>query len=138
MPESTDSHTETDDTNRIKQIINRFADQLDESRLQLETESAGVAQAIDALRQALDQTEECLRDGQYEEVANLGYRDVCSAFIFLQRTMGAIHATALIRSSVISDIGGVAKLEFESIEPHVTKWFEARELKFPEDKCRES
>lgn len=122
------------DEARLREIIESFADQLDEVQLQLVIESAGVAQAIAALRKALDKTERCLRESDYAEVANLGYRDVSSEFIFLQRTMGAINDDAMKRSSVISDICCEAKLSFEVVEPHVMKWLEGRDLKFENDK----
>ncbi|MEM7782153.1 MAG: hypothetical protein AAF939_13190 [Planctomycetota bacterium] len=118
----------TVDEVRLRKIIESFAESLDEVQLQLVIQSAGVAQAIDALRKALDKTERCLRGGKYEEVANLGYRDVSSEFIFLQRTMGAINEDAMQRSSVISDICREAKLAYEVVEPHVMKWLEGRDL----------
>jgi len=121
------------DISRLNEIIESFADRLDEARFVLVIDSAGVAQAIDALRKALDKTEQCLKEEKYEEVASLGYSDVSSEFIFLQRTMGAINDKALRRSSVISDICLEAKLAYEVVEPHVVKWFEGRELKIPNE-----
>ena len=95
-------------------------------------ESAGVAKATDALRKALDKVEQCLDDKQYEEVANLGYRDVSSEFIFLQRTMAIIHDKSLERTRIVQDIAFEAKVAQEKVELLVTSLCKARGLKFDE------
>jgi hypothetical protein len=101
---------------RINQIIGEYATRLDELEEDLAIESAGVAQALAALRTALDRVDQCLKSRQYQEVANLGYRDVSSEFIFLQRTMGSLLRAAQQRSSVISEIAGDAQLAYEQRE----------------------
>ena len=118
--------TDIPEEDRINQVISDFAEPLDEANLALVIESAGVAQAINALRKALDNVEQCLNDRKYEEVASLGYGDICSEFIFLQRTMGAIHSKALERSSVVSEIACEAKVAFEKVERLVRKWSQSR------------
>jgi hypothetical protein len=104
---------------RVLDSIKRHAERLDEKETDLAIESAGVAQAVDSLRRALDQVEDRLKNRQYEAVANLGYRDVASEFIFLQRTMGSLLTAAHRRSSLISDIAGETRLCFEDVEPIV-------------------
>ncbi len=111
---------------RIKQIIINHSKCLDEISTRLAIESAGVAQAVDALRQALNKVEQCLNDRQYEEVANLGYRDVSSEFVFLQRTMGSLLTRAHERSSIVSEIAGDAKVAYEQVEPLVEQWLQDR------------
>ncbi len=64
------------ETDEIDQIVAGYADKLNDAYMALVIESAGVAQAVDTLRKALDKVEQCLNNRQYEEVANLGYRDV--------------------------------------------------------------
>jgi hypothetical protein len=46
-------------------------------------EVAGVAQAADDLRKALDVLDGLLDERKFEKAAALGYRDIASAFIFL-------------------------------------------------------
>ena len=65
------------------------------------------------------QIEDRLKNRQYEAVTNLGYRDVASEFIFLQRTMGSLLTAAHRCSSLISDIAGETRLSFEDVEPIV-------------------
>jgi hypothetical protein len=91
---------------RLSEAINRRSRELDDIEMTLAIESAGVAQAVDALRKALDKVEACLNNRQYQAVANLGYADVSSEFIFLQRTF-------------ISDIAGELELSYEVVEPLV-------------------
>jgi hypothetical protein len=79
------------DVGRVLDSIKRHAEKLDEMETDLAIESAGVAQAVDSLRRALDQVEDRLKDRQYEAVADLGYRDVASEFIFLQQSNARNH-----------------------------------------------
>lgn len=104
---------------RVAEAINRRSSELDDIEMTLTIESAGVAQAVDALRKALNKVEECLSKRQYEAVANLGYQDVSSEFIFLQRTMGSLLTAAHDRQRFIFDIAGEAKLAYEVVEPLV-------------------
>ena len=104
---------------RLKDTIDGRISALRDLDQQLVIESAGVAQALDALRKALDVVESRLVEKNYEEVADLGYRDVSSEFIFLQRTMGRLQSVAHELSSAISDIAGESSLSYEQVEPHV-------------------
>jgi hypothetical protein len=104
---------------RVTEAVNRRSSELDDVEMTLAIESAGVAQAVDALRKALDKVENCLNDRQYEAVANLGYEDVSSEFIFLQRTMGRLLTAAHDRQRFISDIAGETKLPYEVVKPLV-------------------
>ena len=113
--------TDKDEATRINRIIQDYSERLNEISTELLIESAGVSQAVDALRKALDKVEQCQKDRRYEEVANLGYRDVSSEFIFLQRTMGSLLTKSHERSSLISDIACEAKVAYENVEPLVEK-----------------
>jgi len=67
------------------------------------------------LRSALDKVEKCLDGQQYREVANLGYRDVSSEFIFLQRTMATINDKALARTRTIQEIAAESKVAYDDV-----------------------
>ncbi len=67
-------------------------------------EVVGVSQAVDALRKALDKVEVCLDERDFEKASNLGYRDVASEFIFLQRTLGGLQSSVLESQRFISDL----------------------------------
>ena len=55
-------------------------------------EVVGVSQSIGDLRKALDVLEGLLGERQFEKAAALGYQDIASAFIFLQRTLGGLQS----------------------------------------------
>ena len=78
---------------------------------------------------ALDKVESCLNSRQYEAVANLGYEDVSSEFIFLQRTMGSLLTAAHDRQHFISDIAGDTKLTHEIVEPLVEAEARSRDVR---------
>lgn len=64
----------------------------------------GVAQAIDQLKKALKKVEKCIGEHRYEKASEVGYRDVSSEFIFLQRCLGGLNSTALSKVKIIQDI----------------------------------
>ena len=113
---------------RVAEAIHCRSRELDDIEMTLAIESAGVAQAVDALRKALDKVEDCLNNRKYEAVANLGYEDVSSEFIFLQRTMGSLLTAAHDRQRFISDIAGEAKLPYEIVEPLVEAEARSRDV----------
>ncbi|XZE56048.1 hypothetical protein SH139x_002104 [Planctomycetaceae bacterium SH139] len=53
----------------------------------------------------------------YRAVDQLGYGEVASGFIFLQRVMGGMQMNDLRRSSTISDIAGDVGLTYEQVAP---------------------
>lgn len=116
-----ESKLNKDEADRVADAIKHRSEELSDIEMNLALESAGVAQAVDALRNALDQVEDRLKDRQYEAVANLGCRDVASEFIFLQRSMGSLLTAAHCRASLISDIAGATQLSYEAVEPLVAE-----------------
>ena len=82
---------------------------------------AGVAQAADEMRQALDVLEGLLDARAFERAAQLGYRDLSSAFVFLQRTLGALQRSEQDRSALVSELAVEMGCAWEEAEPHVTE-----------------
>lgn len=130
-------HSEPNKVNadRVCAIVEQRFEELDDIEMDLAIEAAGVAQAVDALRKALDLVEDRLKERKYETVANLGYRDVASEFIFLQRTMGSLLTAAHARQYFISEIAGEARLSYEVVKPLVEEEIRRRQL---QDDKRES
>jgi Cdc6-like AAA superfamily ATPase len=83
-------------------------------------EAAGVAQAAGDLRKALDALDGLLDERKFEKAAVLGYRDIASAFIFLQRTLGGLQSADLDRDAFTSSIAAQLHCAFEDAEPHVS------------------
>lgn len=82
-------------------------------------EVIGVAQAIGDIRNALDALDGILDERQFEKAAALGYHDITSAFIFLQRTLGGLQSAELNRHAFISSIAEELQCAHEDAEPIV-------------------
>lgn len=83
-------------------------------------EAAGVAQAAGDLRNALDALDGLLDEWKFEKAVALGYRDIASAFIFLQRTLGGLRSADLDRDAFTSSIVASLHCAFEDAEPHAS------------------
>ncbi|MGB3556458.1 MAG: hypothetical protein WBA25_17655 [Jannaschia sp.] len=83
-------------------------------------DAVGVAQAAGQLREALDAIDTCLGERRFEAAAALGYRDIASAFIFLQRTLGGLQTAEHRKHGLISDVAQKVRCTYEDVEPHVT------------------
>lgn len=82
-------------------------------------ETIGVAQASDQLRDALDAIDRALDDRRFEAAAGLGYGDIASAFIFLQRTLAGLQSAEHRRDALISDIAALTGQGYEDVAPRV-------------------
>ena len=83
-------------------------------------EVVGVSQSIGDLRKALDVLEGLLGERQFEKAAALGYQDIASAFIFLQRTLGGLQSADFNRHAFTSSIAEKLQCAYEDVEPHVS------------------
>lgn len=82
-------------------------------------EVVGVAQAIDALRAALKQVSATLDARQFEKVSALGYEQVASEFIFLQRTLGGLQGACLHKERLVQDLAVALRCPYEDVLPKV-------------------
>jgi hypothetical protein len=64
----------------------------------------GVAQALGQLKEALVKVDSCLDRREFEKASSLGYSDVSSEFIFLQRCLGGLNDTVGKKQKLIQDI----------------------------------
>lgn len=80
---------------------------------------AGVAQAAHEMRVALDTLDGLLDERRLEKAAALGYRDIASAFVFLQRALGALQTVDHDLSALVSEVAGAMRSTYEDAEPHI-------------------
>lgn len=80
---------------------------------------SGVSQALDDLRQALNKVDTYLGDRAFHKASQLGYREVSSSFIFLQRTLGSLQEGVDNRGQLISTIAMDTGLRYEDVWPHI-------------------
>lgn len=83
-------------------------------------ETIGVSQALDDLRKSLDDIKACLNKRTFSEASSIGYKDVATAFVFLQRTLGGLQQAQYEKERLVSDIAlqsGVGV--YEEVAPFV-------------------
>jgi hypothetical protein len=90
----------------------------------------GVAQALGQLKEALEKVDSCLDRREFEKASSLGYSDVSSEFIFLQRCLGGLNNTVGQKQKLIQDIGlelckELDNVHYEEIAPLVEQKIES-------------
>ena len=121
---------------QIKQVIEDSMEEIKAIDEELFMEMAGVAHAMAELRKALDKLDHCLYQRKFHDAANLGYRDISSEFIFLQRTLGGLSSTAYRKESLISEIAvrsGVGV--YEKVAPFVDTVMDSSKVLTAEEKA---
>lgn len=82
-------------------------------------EVVGVAQAIDALRKALNQVSAALDARQFEKASSLGYGKVAEEFVFLQRTLGGLQGACIDKERLVQDLAFALRCPYEDVLPKV-------------------
>lgn len=100
---------------RVLEVREQMAERFDDAYHAMSVAMAGVAQASDHLRTAIDAVASSMDRNDCEGAAALGYADVSSAYIFLQRTLGDLQSTGHVRSNLIVEIAGQVAYSFEEV-----------------------
>ena len=119
----------------IQNAIHESRDEINNLDNALMMEVVGAAEAMNRLRNALDQLEACLDKRDFDAAANLGYRDIASNFICLQRTLGGLQHQENKKSQLISDIArrsGVGV--YEVVAPFVNELLQSSKPLTPDEK----
>lgn len=82
-------------------------------------EVVGVAQAIDALRKALSKLSSALDARQYEKASAIGYKEVASEFVFLQRTLGGLQGACLHKEGLVQNLAFALRCPYDDVLPKV-------------------
>jgi len=104
----------------IQKAIENAKDKINNVDMSIVGQSIGISQAIDELRCGLDKIDECLHQREYEEASNIGYREIASSFVFLQRTLGGIQDVMGDKDKLVTEIAiksGVGV--YEEVAPFV-------------------
>lgn len=64
----------------------------------------GVAQALNQLKEASEKIGRCIDQREFEKASSLGYSDLSSEFIFLQRCLGGLNHTIGEKEKLIQDV----------------------------------
>lgn len=98
-------------------------------------EVVGVAQALSQLKEALDKVDECLDKRDFSKASDLGYADVASEFIFLQRTLAGLQSAEHQKEGLISKIVMKANARsYEEVEPFVNAKMDSAKERTNQDK----
>lgn len=94
----------------------------------------GVSQASGQLKESLDKLERLVDRREYEKAAQLGYDDISSEFIFLQRVLGTLSGTCLSKQALVSETvaaTGIKPLSYEEVVPFVDAKIESLQPREP-------
>lgn len=96
----------------------------------------GIAQASGQLREALDKLDQLINQREYDKAADLGYTDIASEFIFLQRCLGALNDTSQSVNALVSDtilqIGtALEDLSYEEVAPFIEEKMQSLQPREP-------
>ena len=95
------------DEDRIKHInglIVQKEDEIQDIDKSFFGDVIGVSQALGQLKEALEKVDKCLEQRKFEKASSLGYGDVSSEFIFLQRCLGSLTGTIMKKEELIQNI----------------------------------
>ena len=104
---------------KLESAVQNRAEKIKEIDDNLFGDIIGVVEAIGRLKDSLDKIDVKLGERALEETADLGYRDVASNFIFLQRVLGALKDSCYDRIKLVQDIAFETKYKYEEVEPQV-------------------
>ena len=100
-------------------------------------EVVGVAHAVSDLRKALDKLDHLLDQRKFRDAADLGYRDIASRFIFLQRTLSGLDSAVYSKESLVSDIAVQSDVGvYEKVAPFVDQVMDSAKILTEKEKAR--
>lgn len=114
-----------EDAKNIELAVDERAMDIEQLNLKTVGSTVGVAQAIDKLKTSLDAIGACLDERSFREASSLGYKDVASDFIFLQRALAGLHNVSDDTDVLIQDIALKTTGVFEDVAPFVLRRIES-------------
>ncbi len=116
----------------IEKFISKKKDEIEAVNENFFGDVVSVGQASGQLKEALEKVDACLDKRKFEEASQLGYRDIASEFIFLQRCLGALNDTVTQKQKVIQDIcielcNELDNVSYEEVAPLVEAQIETLE-----------
>lgn len=116
LSEEQKNTVETSIKNRSKELEDAFWDVI--------IQSTPVYQCADAMKKSIEEILQAIDADQFEKAANLGYRDFCANFVWMQRTLGGINDAAMHFSEAISKVAFDCGLAHEQVKPIVLAFCE--------------
>lgn len=107
------------DVQKILSVLDGKDEEIERLDNNLIIESAGVAMALDAMRESLDQLKTHLENREFEKASHVGYQEVAYNFVYVQRTLAGLQAAAYRKEAFISDIACLTFIAYEDVAPYV-------------------
>jgi hypothetical protein len=107
------------DLQKIFSILDGKASEIEMLDDNLLMETAGVAMALDALRESLDKVETRLDNREFEKASHVGYQEVAHNFVYVQRTLAGLQTAAHHKEAFISNIAQKVCVAYEDVAPCV-------------------
>ena len=104
-------------TEQIEQLLDARQAELQNIDDALFGDVIGAAHSIGDIKKALTVIETTIDQRSFEQAAALGYSDIASAFIFLQRTLGGLQSAEHAKAIIVQDICVEVGLPYEAVEP---------------------
>jgi hypothetical protein len=82
-------------------------------------ETVGVTMALDKLRESLKKLSDHMDNREFEKASSVGYNELASDFVYVQRTLAGIQIIAHQKAAFISDIAREANTAYENVAPYV-------------------
>jgi len=107
------------DTDKIISAITSKQEALENLDQAIIGESIGLSMTIDLLRDALNDIESALDHREFEQAALLGYTDVTSEFICMQRSMAGLNDAMSQIQQFVTEVAAETVPVYETVWPHV-------------------
>jgi hypothetical protein len=107
------------DVQKILSVLDGKDEEIERLDNNLIIESAGVAMALDAMRESLDQLKTHLENREFEKASHVGYQEVAYNFVYVQRTLAGLQTAAYRKEAFISDIACLTFIAYEDVAPYV-------------------
>ncbi|MEM8969165.1 MAG: hypothetical protein AAGE93_22300 [Bacteroidota bacterium] len=105
---------------KIEAAIQEFKPALEKLDNEFVGQTIGVARAMDEMRKNLDAIEEVLDRREHDRAAQMGYREISSTFIWLQRALGGLQDVQNHKHTLVAEIAMASGVPvYEKVAPYV-------------------
>lgn len=121
--------TDNREKRNISDVLDAYAERIEGLNNMIVGDVIGAAQALDQLRKALDKVDQALDQREFEKASSLGYGEVATEFVFLQRTLGSVQQIELEAQRLVQDVAAQTDGVYENAEAEVRARIEALRVK---------
>ena len=110
----------------VKESIENKLEKIKEIDENLMQDVCSVAQSIGQFVDLCEKIDNCLMSREFDKITDkLGYGEMGSAFIFIQRTIGSLQEAGRQKQILIQDIACETLTSYDDVEPQVNEHLES-------------